>query len=311
MASYGRDEKRRREMAENEERAIATTPAIRRKYTAEEIELMKQTVAKDTTDLELQLFLHQCERTGLDPFNRQIHAIKRWHSSQKKQVMTMQVGIDGFRVIAARPGDYAPGREPTFTYDPDGEVISATAYGWKCVKGKWFEVSATAFYDEYVQLTKAGKPNRMWGKMPRVMLAKCAEAQMLRKVNPQDLSGLYTHAEMMQAGPSTSEEVLAEAEDGKLIILAEAKELPKEQAPPAPKAEAEAVAEAFPQAKVKQVSLRQEERWAAGIKKLAEEGGYSEEGIADLLKRWAAAPRTEGRYQAALTHIEAAVIKEE
>jgi len=300
-------------MEKNEERGLSITPAIRRKYTAEEIALMKQTVAKDATDLELELFLHQCERTGLDPFNRQIHAIKRWNSSQKKQVMTMQVGIDGFRVIAARPGDYAPGREPSFAYDANETLVSATAYGWKCVKDKWFEVSATAYYEEYVQLTKAGTPNRMWAKMPRVMLAKCAEAQMLRKVNPQDLSGLYTHAEMMQAGPSTSGEMLTEGEDGELIITAEAKELPNEEPsepelPPGAMAEAAAFVSAFPQAEVKEVSQYpseyQEAEWRVAIRALANVRGYSEEAIKGLLKRWAASPRTEGRYQAALMHIE-------
>jgi len=61
----------------------------------------------------------------------------------------------------------------------------------------------------------------------------------------------------------------------------------------------------FPQAEVKKVSLSQEEKWAAGINKLAQEKGYSDEAIEELLKRWADGARTEGRYQAALRHIEA------
>ncbi len=47
-------------------------------WNREQIELVKRTVCKGASDDELLLFQHVAERSGLDPFARQIHAVKRW-----------------------------------------------------------------------------------------------------------------------------------------------------------------------------------------------------------------------------------------
>jgi hypothetical protein len=114
--------------------------------------------------------------------------------------MTIQTGIDGYRLIAERTGCYAPGQEPTYEYDKDGHVICATAYIKKLTKdGTWHIVSASAYLDEYCQKSRDGSPSGMWANMPRTMLAKCAESQALRKAFPAEMSGVYTKEEMEQA----------------------------------------------------------------------------------------------------------------
>lgn len=164
------------------------------------LQLLKDVFFKTASHEEFQLFVHACERTGLDPFMKQIYPVKRWDSTLKREAMTIQTGIDGYRLIAERTGCYAPGREPTFSYDANGKVISATAYVKKLTKdGTWHEIPATAFFDEYCQKTKDGNPTSMWAKMPHSQLAKCAESLAIRKAFPAELSGLYTKEEMDQS----------------------------------------------------------------------------------------------------------------
>src|SRR5690606_19676482 len=114
------------------------------------------------------------------------------------EVGTVQTGIDGYRAIADKTGEYVPGPEPTFKHDPDGRLVSATAYVKKLAGGTWHTVAATAMYDEYVQTTRDGRPVGMWGDMPHNQLAKCAESLALRRAFPH-LSGVLTNEEMEQA----------------------------------------------------------------------------------------------------------------
>ncbi|MBV8884505.1 MAG: phage recombination protein Bet [Chroococcidiopsidaceae cyanobacterium CP_BM_RX_35] len=168
------------------------------RFTSEQIDLIKGTVTNGTTDDELKLFLYMATRTGLDPFARQIYAIKR------KGKMTIQIGIDGYRVIADRTGRYAPGREPAFSYDDESKLKSATAYVKKLVGNTWHEVAATAHWDEFYP--GDGEIGFMWRRMPHTLLAKVAECQALRRAFPAELSGLYSNEEMAQADPDAEEQ---------------------------------------------------------------------------------------------------------
>lgn len=167
-------------------------------YDVAKIELIKDTIARGASDDELMLFLHLAQRSGLDPFSRQIYLIERRANinGEWKTTRQPQTGIDGLRLIADRTEHYAPGREPSFTYDANGHLLTATAYVKKFVRGAWHEVAATAHYDEYVQRKKDGQPNQMWAEKPHIMLAKCAEALAIRRAFPAELSGLYTADEM-------------------------------------------------------------------------------------------------------------------
>jgi phage recombination protein Bet len=179
----------------NNELAIAN----KIEFTQDQVQLIRSQIAPKANDNELKLFLYQAQRTGLDPMARQIYAIHRWNSGQGKEVMTIQVSIDGFRVIAERSGDYGGQDEPMFT-EQDGKLIccKVTVYRFKG-STRYPAAVGLAYWNEYVQTGKDGKPSGLWAKMPHTMLAKVAEALALRKAFPADLSGLYTTEEMNQA----------------------------------------------------------------------------------------------------------------
>ncbi len=180
-------------------------------FNQKQIDILKNSICKGVSNEEFEIFLMACVKTQLDPFMRQIYAVKR---KAKKpdgtwgETMTIQTGIDGYRLIAERTERYAPGPEPTYTLDSQGHLISATSYIKKMTKdGTWHTVSASAYLDEYCQTfvdkqTGEKKPSGMWINMPKTMLAKCAEAQALRKAFPAEMSGVYTKEEMEQAEPT-------------------------------------------------------------------------------------------------------------
>ena len=154
---------------------------------------------------EMQLFAMVAAHTGLDPFTRQIYAIKRGGK------VTHQTGIDGYRSSAERTQQYRGTGPAEFELCECGdegspkehprlarvEVFRAYPEGIRSQIGeaRWHELKPEhrkpqGAYD-YL--------DSMWWQMPFNQLAKCAEANGLRKAFPRVLGNVYIAEEMDQA----------------------------------------------------------------------------------------------------------------
>lgn len=200
--------------------------------TPKQLDLMRRTVAADCNPEEFDLFCEVSRRVGLDPFRKQIHAVVYNKDDPKKRKMSIITGIDGFRAIADRSLKYRPGEdEPEIVYDENAKdpetnplgieraVVTVFKYG---NDGQWHPLKGVAYWSEFAPLKEIwnnGKPTGEfqlqfgnWRKMPRVMIAKVAEAQALRKGWPEDLAGVYAPEEMERATiDATASEIVEQA----------------------------------------------------------------------------------------------------
>jgi len=198
-------------------------------YGTAELSLIQRTVAKDCAPDEFNQFMMTAARLRLDPLRRQIYAFVFSKDNAKKRQMVIVIAIDGFRTVAARSGDYRPDDKATrFIFDetakdaaknPTG-LVSAEVTVYRHSHGGWFPIIVQAYWEEFAPIVEDGEwvesssgksyfkgngkfhldPKKdAWHRMPRVMLAKCAEAQALRRGWPDDLSNVYEQSELDQA----------------------------------------------------------------------------------------------------------------
>lgn len=145
----------------------------------------------------IKLVLGYCKASGLDPMQKPVHivpiSVKVNGEFRMRDVVMPGIGL--YRTQASRTGEYAGITEPEFGPTKElkvGEVT--TAYPEWCkvtvkrkVGGNIVEFTAKEFWLENYATAKrdTAMPNAMWKRRPYAQLAKCAEAQALRKAFPE------------------------------------------------------------------------------------------------------------------------------
>lgn len=201
-----------------------------------DLALVRDTYCKGASQDEFNLFVQTANRLGLSPVARQVYAVKRWDGQLKREVMQPMVSIDGLRLVAERSGKYA-GQTPPMWCGEDGvwhdvwvKTSPPSAAKVGVLRHDFKEpLYAVAVYSSYCQKNRDGQPMALWGKMPELMLSKCAEALALRKAFPQELSGVYAAEELVDDAPEVEEKHRQVAhQDEKESMELKAKEMASE-----------------------------------------------------------------------------------
>lgn len=174
-------------------------------FEGRQLDLIRKTVAKDCDTSEFEQFVHICRAVNLDPLRRQIYCFVFNKNNPQYRQMTVVTAIGGYRAIAERTAAYRPDdRAPRYEHgekdaktNPLG-ITRCEVTVYKFAHGEWFPVVGEAWWDEYVPLKDGVIDSKKtgWVKMPRIMIAKCAEANALRKAWPDDFAGIEVEEEI-------------------------------------------------------------------------------------------------------------------
>ncbi len=174
-------------LAQRDETALQTDSLSR--LTREQVQLVKDTIAKGATDDELAMFIEECNSLSLNPFAKEIYFIK-YRAKDGKTSVAMPIAIDGRRKFADRTPGYR-GQAGPFWCGPDGvwkdvwlaDEPPAAAKVGVYLAGHPEPTWGVATYKEFNRVGAAG--DQFWRRTPAHMLAIRAESHALRKVAAQ------------------------------------------------------------------------------------------------------------------------------
>lgn len=147
-------------------------------YNQQQIQLIRDMCAKDCTDNEFLLLMQLAKTYQLDPFAKQIWAVKYGNNPA-----AIFCGRDGFLAIAHRSGKF-DGMESGTRKDGDDLI------GWCRVYRK----DMSRPFEVEVSLSEYSTGKNLWQTKPKTMIVKVAESHALRRAF--GISGLYAPEEI-------------------------------------------------------------------------------------------------------------------
>ena len=168
------------------------------KFTPEQVELVKRTVAKGATNDELQMFMYLAERYNLDPFQKEI-----WFIKYDRQSPTIMTSRDGYLKIAQENEDFiglisfVVKEGDTFSIDAANYAINHQ-FGTKrgAILGAWAKCERKGRTPVvcFVDFNEYNQNSPTWKKYPSAMIQKVAEVFVLKR--QFGINGLVTKEEM-------------------------------------------------------------------------------------------------------------------
>jgi len=172
-------------------------------------EVLRSSLYPGASDASIAMVLSYCKAAGLDPMQKPVHIVPMWDSKARQERDVIMPGIGLYRIQAARTQQYAGVSEPEYgpdtTANLDGTEVTFPSWCKIVVRrllpnGMIAEFAAVErWIENYATVGKTTAPNAMWKKRPYAQLAKCAEAQALRKAFPE--IGAQPTAEEMEGKP--------------------------------------------------------------------------------------------------------------
>lgn len=221
------------------------------RHDSRRLSLFTKTVGKELRGAEIDEAIEWCEHYQANPFVNDIYFFVFDANDAEKRRVVPVLGIGHYRKQAARHRDYRPDdRPPRFTYceptqaNPKG-IAACEVTVYKHVAGGWHAVTSSLKWEERAPIIAGGfrwedtgevwkdtgKPKKRkvadqtlpdildpkkknWETMGETMLAKCVEADALRKGWPEALSGSYLSEELDAANTIelTATEIVKEHE---------------------------------------------------------------------------------------------------